>query len=309
MSVFTLALLQSTGWYPFVNFDYAEPSTWGLGKGCEFLNIDNCSSTQFCSDEDFQCDWDGTGIGKCGVDSFTGSCNIVKYYSNTVCTDENYELKNLNAKLRAFERGGSNSKCFKSDFREEGLETTSLNNRCYISVCSSTARFMYILVGAYIMVCGSEGQVINAPPGFAGTLTCPKDFKNYCLSKKTCPYHCNKNGVCINGECICTGKTDRSVTCMDVSIFQAPIGSSGGLLGALSDDPEELTYQEGAEGAEKRNSIRHYSLNSKCIQGTAFDFFFGECLKCSDVFSCQNCNDSGCISCDDGSNPDSNMRC
>lgn len=38
-------------------------------------------------------------MGKCSTDMYTGVCNTVKYYTNTICTDENYELKNLNAKL------------------------------------------------------------------------------------------------------------------------------------------------------------------------------------------------------------------
>jgi recombinational DNA repair protein (RecF pathway) len=42
LSRFTLALLDSSGWYPNVNYTYAEPTTWGKGKGCKFLNIDDC---------------------------------------------------------------------------------------------------------------------------------------------------------------------------------------------------------------------------------------------------------------------------
>lgn len=47
------------------------------------------------------CDHDGTGIGQCGVDPFSGSCMIPKYYVNTICVDENYEAKNLNSNLNA----------------------------------------------------------------------------------------------------------------------------------------------------------------------------------------------------------------
>lgn len=43
-SRFTLALLNSTGWYD-VSFDYAQPTTWGKSKGCSFLNVDNCTSS------------------------------------------------------------------------------------------------------------------------------------------------------------------------------------------------------------------------------------------------------------------------
>lgn len=90
MSRFTLALLQSSGWYLNVSYKYAEPSLWGKGKGCSFLNIDNCEGTQFCQDSSFSCIWEGTAIGKCGTDPFTGTCMVSKYFTNTICTDESF---------------------------------------------------------------------------------------------------------------------------------------------------------------------------------------------------------------------------
>ena len=90
MSRFTLALFESTGWYQNVNYTYTETTTWGKGKGCNFLNIDLCDSVEFCQDSSFNCDWEATAIGKCTVDPFTGSCNVYKYYTNTICVDENY---------------------------------------------------------------------------------------------------------------------------------------------------------------------------------------------------------------------------
>lgn len=42
VSRFTLALLDSSGWYEGVNYNFAEPSTWGKSKGCNFMNIDVC---------------------------------------------------------------------------------------------------------------------------------------------------------------------------------------------------------------------------------------------------------------------------
>ena len=44
VSRFTLALLQSSGWYTSVDYTYAEPSLWGKGQGCGFFNIDDCDS-------------------------------------------------------------------------------------------------------------------------------------------------------------------------------------------------------------------------------------------------------------------------
>ena len=87
VSRFTLALLDSTGWYEGVNYSYAEPSVWGKGKGCNFMNIDVCDGVEFCQSTGFGCDWDATGIGKCLVDPFSGSCKAFKYYSNTICID------------------------------------------------------------------------------------------------------------------------------------------------------------------------------------------------------------------------------
>ena len=49
-----------------------------------------------------------------------------------------------------------------------------------------------------------------------------------CQNKKTCAYHCNKNGACINGQCLCTGQTSFSSTCLDISLSTAQIGSTAG---------------------------------------------------------------------------------
>lgn len=87
VSRFTLALLDSTGYYTSVNYTFAQPSVWGKGKGCSFLNIDDCKFDQFCNDKNFSCDNDATAIGKCGIDPYTGSCLISKYFVNTICVD------------------------------------------------------------------------------------------------------------------------------------------------------------------------------------------------------------------------------
>lgn len=161
---------------------------------------------------------------------------MYKYFTNTICVDENFEAKNLNAKLNALEKGGSSSRCFISDFRQQGVGKTKLDNRCYISVCSTNGKFIYVMVGSFVLICRSPGQKLAAPPGIEGSLTCPAKFENYCLSKKTCPYHCNKNGACIDGKCLCTGSIELTPSCVDISIFMTPVGSTGGLLNAISDN-------------------------------------------------------------------------
>ena len=47
MSRFTLALLDSAGWYE-VDYSYAESSIWGKAQGCISQNLDNCELEQFC---------------------------------------------------------------------------------------------------------------------------------------------------------------------------------------------------------------------------------------------------------------------
>ncbi len=42
VSRFTLALLDSSGWYESINYTYSESTVWGKNKGCSFLSIDNC---------------------------------------------------------------------------------------------------------------------------------------------------------------------------------------------------------------------------------------------------------------------------
>ena len=41
ISKFVVAMLDSTGWYD-ADYNLAEPTSWGAGEGCDFLDIDNC---------------------------------------------------------------------------------------------------------------------------------------------------------------------------------------------------------------------------------------------------------------------------
>jgi len=62
-SVFTLALMEDSGWYQ-ANYDMADSILWGKGDGCAFLT-QKCQSAQdfeeFCnSNQDTSCDVDGS---------------------------------------------------------------------------------------------------------------------------------------------------------------------------------------------------------------------------------------------------------
>lgn len=234
VSRFTLALFESTGWYRSVNYGYAEPTNWGRNKGCPMLDLANCESTpEFCSAAGFFCDIDGTGIGTCKLDPFS-NCKMSKYFTNTICVDPNYPTKNLNKKMNAKEYGGADSRCFSSDFRAVGLQATSLNFRCYKHQCAEDGSAIFLRVGDSILACSYPKQVVAAPGGLIGSLTCPSDFTYYCSTKRTCESHCNINGMCINGQCLCTGNRELQPSCLDVQLTVRQVGDTGGFLNALN---------------------------------------------------------------------------
>ena len=49
--------------------------------------------------------------------------------------------------------------------------------------------------------------------------------------------------------------------------------------------------------------VTKFSINKKCFTGKVFDKIFGECISCQKAFNCRNCDEAGCISCDDGMAP------
>jgi hypothetical protein len=83
----TLALLASTGWYDTVSFNFTEPGIWGKGRGCGFLDVDNCTGKEFCESKGFDCQFEVAAMGSCGVDPFAGACKVVNYFLNTICID------------------------------------------------------------------------------------------------------------------------------------------------------------------------------------------------------------------------------
>lgn len=184
------------------------------------------------------------------------------------------------------ERGGDSSRCFSSNFRAIGRTANALNNRCYISVCSTSGRLIFILIGSTVLVCRVPGQVLNAPTGLEGTLNCPSSFDNMCRNKKTCAYHCNKNGACVNGMCLCTGEKTFFPTCLDAALTFDQMGETGGFV---------INPNGGGTEYYSRVDDTTMLIDKKCIAGYVYDPTFGDCLKCSDMFGCPNCNENGCI--------------
>ena len=161
--------------------------------------------------------------------------------------------------------------------RQTSIFPSSIDFRCYLSVCFSN--LIFILVGSSITVCRIPGQVLRVP-GFDGSITCPDNFDNYCGNKETCPFHCNKNGACVNGRCLCTGTTEFSFFCLDSDVVQTPIGTTGGLLKSrLFFDPisgEKIKLSTSNESSLGETSTLMIK-NEKCVSGAFLNTIFGEC--------------------------------
>lgn len=171
-----------------------------------------------------------------------------------------------------------------------------------------------------MIVCSqnSLGQDIQAPSGLDGTLRCPTSFSNYCDIKKTCTYHCNKNGACINGQCLCTGSTTLTSTCLDVGLSTVQVENTGGLINALRLQGDLLIlentksykskkYNDALERVAKSLSQGEFvtkevlRINTVAQKGTYFDPEFGEIVLCEKKFGCLECTRFGCINCPGGS--------
>jgi len=139
-SEFTFALLEGTGWYQ-VNYDHAEPMTFGKNKGCEFLDT-KCVNTstglanfpEFCSPlSGRQVSYTKRGFGYCGtplatytspnlisafdywgngtvmVDSFADNCPTVMIVKDYDCEDSSQAK---NALLGSYEYYGIGAHSF-----------------------------------------------------------------------------------------------------------------------------------------------------------------------------------------------------
>lgn len=90
ISYITLALLEETGWYKSISKAYGQYINWGFQKGCSVLFNKNCSSGEYCTQENIlSCDYDQTSLGRCDRSSST-NCLIVSYFTNFICSDPNF---------------------------------------------------------------------------------------------------------------------------------------------------------------------------------------------------------------------------
>jgi hypothetical protein len=212
MSEFTLALLDSTGWY-VANYTYGEVLTFGQGQGCNFLT-DDCSAAKYsewCEGTVRGCTTAGLSGGACAADYRSDDCRFqhprASYHCENPAAVSNARFKDL----EVFGRG-SGSKCFEGTLSPSTATTATATSFCLKFTCSSagtssmmgapTGYKLTLSLGTTSIACTMAGPV--SVPGYKGTMNCP-DPLEYCttVGKKSCPRNCMGRGTCINGVCKC----------------------------------------------------------------------------------------------------------
>ncbi|EGR29329.1 leishmanolysin family protein, putative, partial [Ichthyophthirius multifiliis] len=106
LSIFTIAALKDTGFYPETNENMANNIFWGKEKDCDFLE-NACQSTieypeQPKKYEEQQCTFGYEGIGIGVSELYAEKCNLIYFYINRLCTNPNSvsseDDKNMNMK-------------------------------------------------------------------------------------------------------------------------------------------------------------------------------------------------------------------
>jgi len=223
----TLALFEDSGWYT-VNYDYTTPTTWGHGKGCDFVNL-NCVSggvTQFsewctAADNNNDCSSTNTIKASCnyatygtaltsfyqyfaspndgGQDSYTDYCPYAVPFSDGDCKGRGYAATWFSATSYG-EKICDTCMCFTGSTVRAGRVTTgAVRALCYDVACSDTVAT--ITLGSTSIACPAAGGQLTNIPNFTGYLNCPP-FSELC-GTRPCINGCWGAGKCINGVCQC----------------------------------------------------------------------------------------------------------
>jgi len=203
MSEFTLAILESTGWYVPDYAGYADPYFWGKGQGCSFLT-GSCSGgkyEEFCSGSARGCALTGRGGGSCNTDTRSDNCRWVHPTENYDCQNPNADSYARLPSIQTFGRTAG-SQCFAGTLNTK--KAGSQTSFCFKYSCSgsgSSAK-LTLSVGGKSVVCTKKGNV--SVSGYAGVINCP-DPVEYCatVGVKACPRGCMGRGTCSNGKCTC----------------------------------------------------------------------------------------------------------
>jgi hypothetical protein len=203
MSEFSLALLESTGWY-VPDYSYADEFHFGKGQGCNFLT-GSCSSSSFsewCSGSARSCTNTGRGGGTCSSDTRSDGCKFIHPSVSYDCENPNADSYARLPALQSFGRTAG-SKCFEGTLSSSS--GASQSTYCFKYTCSGTGSSTKLTIklgSSKTVVCTKAAKVTVS--GYKGTVTCP-DPQEWCgtVGRKVCPRNCMGRGTCNSGVCSC----------------------------------------------------------------------------------------------------------
>ena len=193
-SIFTLALLEDTGWY-YPNYTNASPFNFGKGLGCDFVK-ERCKERTLpykCDDSASEgCSWDMRKKSRCDIQTYSGSLDPwYQYYSDPTigglddladyCTLLSYDTK-YRGDCTVSQYNNPGDVYFEMDAYGEiycpncrclSAYTTGnvVGPSCHNISCDSDGT-MHIKIG-YIWYPCTPGNLIEISEGFGGTYKCP----------------------------------------------------------------------------------------------------------------------------------------
>ncbi|EGR26889.1 leishmanolysin family protein, putative [Ichthyophthirius multifiliis] len=206
-SAFTTSLLRDTGFYAEVNASMEEATTFGQGKGCQFIT-GKCDQSikEFCRpvEDNGLCDYYHHGSSNCSIGTYNDAdCNTSKIFANGKCWDTSSDLNTQQTQIAYGVKFGTNSKCFNSTLlNNKYVPSNKLEGYCYQYYCNHNAQQLIIEVGDQKVVC-TQNLAQMKVNGYNGYIQCPDNIKEFCNFKKFCPNYCSANGYCLKGQCHC----------------------------------------------------------------------------------------------------------
>ncbi|EGR33996.1 leishmanolysin family protein, putative [Ichthyophthirius multifiliis] len=292
-SIFTIAALKDSGFYPEVNENMSDDIFWGKGKGCDFLEKACQSQTEYpefpTNTQDILCSFEFDGFGIAQVDRYADGCLIIQPPNNQICSNPNSinDKAQKHQEYQKLSNYSTHSKCFQSTASKSSyINNNESNLRCHRFKCSPDASLITILFPEiqHQIICrkieqGQKKNIDESGLKAKGQITCPQDFKRFCNYTPICPNFCSEQGVCVRGQCFCQsgyGGVDCSIKCSGAVHNQTCIENSQCPSGLFL-NPDNTCKSDCPQGLFGRSG-KCLPCDSSCSRCTGPSA--NECTKC-----------------------------
>jgi hypothetical protein len=214
---FTLSILEDSGWYE-VDYKKAELTTWGLNKGCDFLEQKVSSISfpnEFCQREDpfdlsttpFHCEPNFGGKGKCTLQLNPITSSLYMAEIGNAATDRRCEgsTRCLSSKIIAIDSTISATDTVLCVRTECDYSVTGSPPKVLVIMGAGAEEVTKVCLTPNVTFFTNEAQIV---------INCPDAFSFCEYARYSCPRNCMSRGTCINGFCSC----QKGYTGLDCSI-------------------------------------------------------------------------------------------